>query len=41
MLVDWMSEEWLDSGHILIMEPTEFASGGDVEGVGVREIRGN
>lgn len=33
-------EEWLDSGYILSGEPTGFASG-DVEGVGVGDIRGD
>lgn len=35
----WDGEECLDSGHILRVEPTEFATGGNVEGVRVRGIR--
>lgn len=34
-------EEWLDSGYILSGDPTEFTIGGDLEGVGIGDIRGD
>lgn len=34
-----LAAEWLDSGYILSGEPTEFAPGGDVEGVGIGGVR--
>ena len=31
----------MGSEHILIVEPTEFATGGDMEGMGMRGSRDN
>ena len=35
------NEEWSDFEHILMVGPTKFAPGGDVEGVGVKVTRDN